>query len=160
MRLLKFLFVVSLLWNCYSCYSYRVLPTHYEEYGKEITTIDAFVIGDSLKQELKIIKASGLFNVMSDSTEANVVLKLYPLKRTPVCGQPLTLSMITLGQVPVYMPDYYQFKFDEIRNNEVTEKEFTLQITQRVWFWDMFVFNKKFDEKAGLLLKKEYYQNQ
>ncbi|GAK96609.1 hypothetical protein JCM19294_2122 [Nonlabens tegetincola] len=58
------------------------------------------------------------------------------------------------------MPDYYQFKFDEIRNNEVTEKEFTLQITQRVWFWDMFVFNKKFDEKAGLLLKKEYYQSQ
>lgn len=39
--------------------------------------------------------------------------------------------------------------FDEIEKEKITERKLGFGITQRVWFWDMFSFNKRFEEKAG-----------
>ena len=64
--------------------------------------------------------------------------------------------MITLGQFPVHLPDRYFYSFDEIEEGQITERKLELKIAQRVWFWDMFSFNKKFEEKAGKAVLGEY----
>jgi hypothetical protein len=118
------------------------------------------VQNDSLSQELSIIAASKLFDILTDSTKADLTLKLYPIQQSFVCGQPLTFSMITLGQIPIILPDRYIFRFDEIENKVVTERVIELKIAQRVWFWDMFVFNKNFEQNAAKALLGEYLSNE
>ncbi|MCA1764313.1 MAG: hypothetical protein LC664_15170 [Flavobacteriales bacterium] len=64
--------------------------------------------------------------------------------------------MLTVGQLPVILPDRYLYKFEEIENGIVTEHKLELKIAQRIWFWDMFAFNKKFEKKAGKAVLGEY----
>ena len=58
-------------------------------------------------------------------------------------------SLITLGQVPIFVPDRYQYSFEEIAKNMDMPRSFEMDIATHVWFWDMFVINKKFDQKTG-----------
>ncbi|AOR29594.1 hypothetical protein FORMB_25770 [Formosa sp. Hel1_33_131] len=53
----------------------------------------------------------------------------------------------------------YLYKFDEIEKGMATQRELDLKIAQRVWFWDLFVFNKRFEENAGNAVLGEYQQN-
>ncbi len=114
------------------------------------------MVNDKLSKELKILKSSEIFTLVSDSSVADIKIKLYPIERSYVCGQPLTSSMITLGQMPVVLPDRYFFQFDEIEKGVSVERKFELKIAQRVWFWDMFSFRKRFEEKAGKAVLGEY----
>lgn len=141
---------------CSSCYSYKVYPKEYRKLENDNPKRSAYVMNDTLKKELEILTSSELFEVISDSTKADLKVKLYPIKQNLVCGQPLTISMLTVGQLPVFLPDRYFYQFDEIENGKLTEHKLELKITQRVWFWDMFAFNKKFEEKAGKAVLGEY----
>ena len=111
---------------------------------------------DTLKREFKILASSDIFVITSDSTSADIKVKLYPLEQSFVCGQPLTISMLTIGQFPVILPDRYLFKFDEIEQGVTTKRELELKIAKRVWFWDLFGFNKRFEQKAGKAMLGEY----
>lgn len=155
---LLILVVLSIL--CSACYSYRVYPKEYRKLYSEQPRRSVYVQNDSLSQELSIIIASNLFDIITDSTEADLTLKLYPIQQSFVCGQPLTFSMITLGQIPIILPDRYIFRFDEIDNKVVTERVLELKIAQRVWFWDMFIFNKNFEQNAVKALLGEYLSNE
>lgn len=82
------------------------------------------------------------------------------MNRRPSCGNPLIGSLISLGQLPVYMPDIYHFGFEEIQNEQIKGHTYSLKIAQRVWFWDVFKVNKDFEGKAGKALLADYYSNQ
>jgi hypothetical protein len=37
----------------------------------------------------------------------------------------------------------------EINGTDTIQYHYNLQVATHYWFWDMFVFNKRFDEKAA-----------
>lgn len=141
---------------CNSCYSYKIYPKEYRKLENDNPKKTAYIIIDTLKKERKILISSELFEIVTDSLNADLNIKLYPLEKSFVCGQPLTISMLTFGQFPVILPDRYLYKFEEIENGNITNRKLELKIAQRVWFWDMFAFNKKFEKKAGKALLGEY----
>lgn len=139
-----------------SCYTYKVYPLEYRKPDPQPAGPRVYIINDTLPKEREILTHSNLFTVVPDSAGADILIKLYPLDRAIVCGQAMTASMITLGQLPVLFPDRYNYIFDEIKQGMVTTRKLELKVAQRVWFWDMFVFKKRFEEKAGLALLGEY----
>jgi len=144
---------------CSSCYSYKIYPKEYRKIENDNHKRNAYIINDTLKKELNILKSSELFEITTDSNLADLKIKLYSIEQSYVCGQPITISMLTIGQLPVILPDRYLYKFDELDNGKITERKLDLKIAQRVWFWDMFAFNKKFEEKAGKAVLGEYQAN-
>ncbi|WP_411893698.1 hypothetical protein [Winogradskyella sp. A2] len=142
--------------DCTSCYTYKIYPKEYRKLENNNPKLTAYIVKDSLKKEHKIMMSSDLFEIISDSSQADLKIKLYPLQQNFVCGQPLTISILTIGQLPVTLPDRYLYRFDEIKNDTVTERKLELKLAQRVWFWDIFSFNKKFEEKAGKAVLGEY----
>ncbi|WP_282042915.1 hypothetical protein [Winogradskyella flava] len=159
MKKANFIILGILTICCCSCYSYKVYPKTYRKIENNNPKRNAYIINDSLKKELKIFSNSNIFQIVKDSNYADVAVKLYPIEKSFVCGQPLTISMLTIGQLPVMLPDQYLFRFDEIQNGTITERTIDLKIAQRIWFWDLFVFNKNFEEKAGKALLGEYLKN-
>ena len=141
---------------CSSCYTYKVYPKEYRKLENDNPKQNAFVVNDTLNKELEILVSSELFNIVTDSSAADLNIKLYPIEQSFVCGQPITISMLTVGQLPVILPDRYLFQFDETENGKTIKRKFELKIAQRVWFWDMFAFNKRFEEKAGKAVLGEY----
>lgn len=141
---------------CSSCYSYKVYPKEYRKLENDNPKRSAYVMNDTLKKELEILRSSDLFEIITDSTKADLNVKLYPIEQSFVCGQPFVITMLTVGQLPVTLPDRYLYKFDEIENGNITERKLDLKIAQRVWFWDVFAFNKKFEKKAGKAVLGEY----
>ena len=139
-----------------SCYTYKVYPKKYRTLENKEPKQNAYIINDSLKQEWDILVNSDLFIIVSDRTLADVEIVLYPLERAYTCGQPFVLSAITIGQFPVLYTDRYIYRFDEIKGKAITKRELKLKVAQRVWFWDMFVFKKRFEEHAGKSLLGEY----
>ena len=144
---------------CSSCYSYKIYPKEYRKLENDNVKRNAYVENDTLKKELKILASSELFKITSDSTKADLKVKLYPMIKNFSCGQPMIVSMLTVGQLPVYFPDKYLFRFDEIEKDRITPRNLELKIAQRIWFWDMFAFNKKFEKKAGRAVLGEYITN-
>ncbi len=140
-----------------SCYSYRIFPKAIRDYTYSGPRQRAYVLNPELKKEYKILLSSNVFDIATDSAKAAIKVRLYPMRMTASCGQPITGSLITLGQVPVLLPDRYQYRFDIISNEVSTPYSTEMQIATHVWFWDMFVFDKKFKKKAGQVLLANYY---
>ena len=138
-----------------SCYSYRIFPKEHRHLEKLENPIKAYIINPELEKEVSILGASEIFQITNDSS-ASTHIRLYPLEQSWVCGQPLTASLLSLGQVPVLLPDRYSFRFDEIKGGKMYHRDIELTVAQRVWFWDMFVFRKDFEEKAGKVLYGNY----
>lgn len=139
-----------------SCYSYKVFPKEYRELENNNNKPIAFIVNNSLKKEYDILVHSDLFTITPDSGQADINIVIHPLERRPSCGQAFVASVFTLGQLPVYYTDRYIYRFDEIKSSIVTERELELKIARRSWFWDVFVFNKKFEQNAGKALLGEY----
>src|SRR5256885_2381452 len=134
MKAFPFIFLLTFLLS--SCYSYKIFPTEYRNFSYNGDKKLAFVVNPELNMENQILKKSGIFDFTTDSTDENCIkIKLYHIKKRLVCGQPIVLSAITLGQFPVYFPDIYHYKFDEITAGHAASKEFDLLLAQRVWFW-------------------------
>ena len=140
----------------FSCYTYKVFPSEYRKLENHEVKPVVFVINDSLEKEFEILKHSQIFEITGDSLKSDFKVKLHQIEQSWVCGQPLTFSMMTIGQLPVYLPDRYFFKFDEIRGDMVIKRTVELKIAKKVWFWNMLVFNKRFEEKAGKALLGDY----
>lgn len=140
-----------------SCYSYKINPKELRNYTYSGKKQKVYVLNPELKKEYKILEDSTIFEITSDSADKTMLnIKLHPFKKRLACGQLIMGSLITLGQVPVLLPDRYEYFFDEINNNITTTRTIEMQIAQRCWFWDMFVFNKKFNQKAGQVLSAKY----
>ncbi|MCW3113192.1 MAG: hypothetical protein JWR18_1588 [Segetibacter sp.] len=63
-------------------------------------------------------------------------------------------------ECPVYFPDSYQYRFQEINKSDTTVRQFELRVAQRIWFCDMFLFDKNFKQKAGKALAADYFKNE
>jgi hypothetical protein len=153
MKLTIFAAMASLLLS--SCYTYKILPSKNATDKPEMPRKKAYVVNPQLKKEYSILYSSNLFDLSSDSTDA-VKIVLYPMDSRVRCMQMFPLNTFVLGQIPETYRDNYYFKFDEISKDSLKENQIDLCIGQKIWFWSMFVFNKKFDQKAGKLLKLEY----
>jgi hypothetical protein len=144
-----------------SCYTYKIFPMGVRRYSYDGPKQTAYILNPELKKEYSILKKSNIYNLSTDSLGNNIVrIRLYRIDRHLVCGQPITLSVITLGQLPVYLPDRYKFQFDEIgADQQTSKKSYDFSIATRYWFWDLFSFHKDFSGKAGKVLCYKYYQN-
>ncbi|MFT3846977.1 MAG: hypothetical protein QM725_18110 [Lacibacter sp.] len=156
MRITIFSVLIILLLT--SCYSYKIFPKEYRNPAPVINKINAFVVNPELTKEYEILKSAEIYTITTDSNLADIQVKLYKIEKLFVCGQPAIGSLITLGQIPVYLPDKYFFTIDEIRKGEITKTKFELRIATRIWFWDMFNFKKNFNQKAGQCFRGNYYE--
>jgi hypothetical protein len=155
MRTLRHITILISAICCCSCYSYRI-PKEYRKLENHNSKRSAYVTNKSLKKEFRILANSQLFTIVDDSVNADLKIRLYPIKRHTGCGQAGVISMLTIGQMPVVYQDFYSYHFDEIEKEKITERKLGFGITQRVWFWDMFSFNKRFEEKAGKVVLGTY----
>lgn len=141
-----------------SCFNYKIFPKEIRSYTYSGKRQKAYVVNPALKKEYSILRSSDAFEIVSDSSDSDAVkIVLHPIKRSFVCGEPILGSLITLGQVPVLLPDRYEYSFEEIAGTRKTSRSYEMQIATQFWFWNMFVFNKKFDKKAGRVLLAKYY---
>jgi hypothetical protein len=158
MKLVHYLLLLGITLCCCSCFSYRI-PKDYRKLENHTRKRNAYVYTTPLKKEYKILDKSHIFTLVYDSLQADLRIRLYPLKRQGECGQGSILSMITLGQIPVSFWDQYTYEFDEIENTTITKRKLEFIIHQRLWFWDVFSFNKRFDEKMGKLILGKYQES-
>lgn len=151
-------FISTLLLS--SCYSYRVQPKEFRKLENTRLEQKAYIVNSDLEKEVEILKASELFKIVEDSLNADLNIKLYPIKKYRLGGDGTicSITMFTLMQLPCYNFSYYKFKFDEINKNSVKENDIELHIYKRIWFWDFFSFNKRFEKKAGKALLGMYYK--
>jgi len=142
--------------NC-SCYSYKVFPKEFRKIENKEIKRKAYIINNTLEEELEILKSSKLFEIAEDSLNTDLIIKLYQLKKieTSYTRYGATVSLLTLYQIPYYNHHVYKFKFDEIKNNRITKKEFELNVATRVWFWDMFTY-KGYSREMGKSLLGKY----
>lgn len=158
MRLTIFLTLLAILFS--SCYSYKIFPEEYRSFSYNGEKKKAFVLNPGLSKEFRILQKAGIFQLTTDSLDTSVTrIKLYSLEKHFACGEPVLLSWFTLGQVPVFFPDRYDYTFDEIQRTDTIQKAFELRVAMRYWFWDIFRFHKKFQQKAGQTLLANYYNN-
>jgi len=158
MKIIYLPILISILF-C-SCYSYKIYPKEARKFAYTGEKKEVFILNPELSNEYKILKNSGIYKIVDDSSKNSVLkIKLYPIGKNYACGQPIIASLITLGQVPVYFPDRYQYQFDECSKIDTIHIKQELLVATRVWFWDMFAFNKNFKKKAGQTLLAGYYGN-
>ncbi|HEY2721263.1 MAG TPA: hypothetical protein VGI82_06045 [Chitinophagaceae bacterium] len=158
MRIITLLALLVTMFS--SCYSYKIYPKEYRSFKYEGEKEKAFIINPELSKEYRILKRSGIFQITNDSLDDSVVkIRLYPFERFYGCAEPVLLGLFTLGQFPVLLPDTYWFTFEETKRSNTVKRRFQLGIATRYWFWDIFAFNKKFDQKAGQTLLASYYNN-
>ncbi|WP_162128244.1 hypothetical protein [Flavobacterium phycosphaerae] len=151
------LIVLFLIVICFtSCYSYKI-PKEYRKLENNTSKRMVYIVNPSLKKELAILSNSELFTITKDSSNVDLKIKLYPIKEQhyPGCYGGL-LSTITIGQIPVTFTNFYSYRFDEIEKGKTTQRKLDFKIKRRVWFWDMFSFNKRFEKKTGKMVLAEY----
>jgi hypothetical protein len=155
---MKHFSLIGLVLFLSSCYSYKIYPKEYRNFEYEGQKQLAYILNPELKRENKILVQSDIFELTSDPSKADCAkLRLLPMAQNIMCGEPILGSMLTLGQVPVYFPDQYNYQFEVINQGDTTLKKFELSISQRYWFWDIFLFGKNFSKKAGQALLANYY---
>lgn len=141
-----------------SCYTYRIYPKAERNFEVPLPQEKVYIINPELKKEYKILQQSGIYTFTSDSTDKSAAhIRLKPLERWFVCGNPLIGWAILLGQMPAYLPDKHRFVFEKTAGDTVVEKRFELNITTRYWFWDMFS-KKNYNKTAGKALAIQYYK--
>tara|TARA_B100000780_G_scaffold261139_1_gene213375 strand:- start:1429 stop:1938 length:510 start_codon:yes stop_codon:yes gene_type:complete len=141
-----------------SCYSYRIVNKE-QRHTKPINNSQEKVYvlnADTLKNELKILEYSNLFEIVADSLEADSYIRLYPPRLRFVCGMGMIVPIMTLGQLPGYLPEDRIFEFDLISKNEELKYEFQLDVMKRIWFWDIFSTKKNREKILGKVLYAEW----
>jgi len=156
MRIPTLLILISITLS--SCYSYKIYPKEYRGYSYNGPKRRAIVINPELSKEYEVFKLSGIFDLTSDSLDkTDLKIKLHPIKRPFTDNGAIVITFITVGQFPTLFADRYLYNFDEIQSEDTIHRKLELHIATRYWFWDLFVFHKNFNEKAGQTLLANYY---
>ncbi len=114
--------------------------------------LKAYVINFSeLTNEYKILKYSKKYNLIEDSTNADVKIKLKELKSTPIgCITPqVTVTLFTLGFYPVRYLERYVYEFDEISGSEIETIKKDVSIEKTVSWFHLFSFKKNRKKAIG-----------
>ena len=156
MRIPTLLILISITLS--SCYSYKIYPKEYRGYSYNGPKRRAIVINPELSKEYEVFKLSGIFDLTSDSLDkTDLKIKLHPIKRPFTDNGAIVITFITVGQFPTLFADRYLYNFDEIQSEDTIHRKLELHVATRYWFWDLFVFHKNFNEKAGQTLLANYY---
>lgn len=116
----------------------------------------AFIRNPELSEELDILEASGVFEIVS-ADEASKVVTLHLRKTGAVCGNPLLLTWATNGLVPATVPISLTFSFTLEEDGVVSEHEFVLEAERRVSLVQrLFKPFRKDTQTLGAILGSEY----
>jgi hypothetical protein len=119
------------------------------------------VINPELKKDYSILVKSKIFDIIFDSLDNTAIkIRLVPLQKNLACGQGAIVTLISLGQLPVLIPDRYTYTFQEIYPGDSQFRSYDLHLATRYWFWDIFAINKNFSGKAGQILSAQYFATQ
>ncbi|MCJ7932337.1 MAG: hypothetical protein MUW56_01550 [Chryseobacterium sp.] len=149
----SFLTSVS-LWSCIP--SYTAYPKEYNGAKADFSKQKAFVVNKDLKKEYDILKHSGIYEIVEDSTNA-AKITLHPmLTRTPSCGNPMIGSMITLGLLPSGFPYTIAYSYDAAENRTTKNYQYKLQVYQSLWLFNIFRLGRTFSKQSGKALLGSY----
>lgn len=115
-----------------------------------------FARNPELLEELEILRASGVFELVS-ANQATKVVELHRLEWAPACGNPLLLTWATNGLVPATVRVQLTFSFALKENGVVSDQQFVLEANRRVSFMQRLY--KPFCSKTrtlGAILASEY----
>lgn len=136
---------------------YAVGPLH--RLSREHPGGRVFVRNPELAEELEILRASGVFEVVS-ADQADKVVELHPQEQAGVCGTPLLLTWATGGLVPSTVSIGWTFSFTVQEDGVDSEQRFVLQGERRVSLVEHL--HKPFrndTQTLGAILASEYERN-
>ncbi|UKB82112.1 hypothetical protein LF887_13965 [Chryseobacterium sp. MEBOG06] len=148
-------FLVSAsLWSCIP--SYNAYPKEYRHAKADFPKQKAFVMNKELKQEFDILKHSGIYEIVEDSTHA-AKITLHPMMtRTPSCGNAMIGSIITVGLLPSGFPYDIGYSYDVAENNTTKNYKYNLQVYQSLWLFNIFRLGRTFPKQSGKALLGSY----
>jgi len=115
-----------------------------------------FVRNPELAEELEILRASGVFEIVS-ADQADKVVDLHPLEQAGVCGTPLVLTWATGGLVPATVSITRTFSFTLHEDGVDSEQRFVLQGERRVSLMQhLFKPFRSDTQTLGAMLASEY----
>lgn len=116
----------------------------------------AFVRNPELAEELEILQASGLFEIVS-ADQADKVVELHPQEQMGVCGNPLLLTWATGGLVPSTVSVGWTFSFTLQEDGVDSEQRFVLEAERRVSLVQhLFKPFRRDTQTLGAILASEY----
>lgn len=148
----KFIAVIFLflLQSCTTSYhavadKKTVLVAH--EPSSEILSLPVYVKNPELAYEYTIFKKSGRFTEVGEK-EAKAVITLNRFESMPTCGNPLIVSMFTLGTIPVSLPYGGIYSFTAQSREQSQTYKFWLESEERTSIWEWIFKPFSSQEKA------------
>ncbi len=142
-----------------SCFNYKVFAVKDRIASDPAAVLKkAFIVNRDQSREAEILLHANMYQITQDSLDQQTIrLCLSPLTvKHRDDGPGIIISVLTLGQVPVLYRDVYSFSFTETKSGSSESKTFDLHVGKQYWFWNVFVFKKQFNRKAGLALSNAY----
>lgn len=115
-----------------------------------------FVRNPEFAEELEILRASGVFEIVS-ADQAVKVVELHPQEQAAACGNPLLLTWATGGLVPSTVSIGWTFAFTLQEDGIDSEQRFVLNGERRVSLVQHFYRPFRSDTQTlGAILASEY----
>jgi hypothetical protein len=154
-KIFTYSFLVSVsLWSCFP--AYNAYPKEYRSAKADFPKEKVYVMNKDLEKEFKILKHSGIYEIVEDSTNT-AKIKLYPMKtHTPSCGNPMIGSMMTVGLLPAVFPYDNTYSYDVIENHTTKNYQFNLRVNQSLWLFNIFRLHKTYAKQSGKALLGNY----
>lgn len=144
-----FIFFVIFIF-CSSCMSFKITSNNTTNSNQNKLT--GYVINaEEYKTEFKILKHSKKYNLIKDSTQADVFIALKDLTYLPIgCITPqVTLSFFTLGFYPVKYQERYIFEYEKISGSKKETLTKNIEIEKIVSWFHLFSFKKNRKKVIG-----------
>lgn len=138
--------------SCSSCMSFKSLSNINRPVHTDQDRLKAYVINvEDFKSEYKILKYSKKYDIVEDSTNADVNIELKKMMLNPIrCVTPqVTVLLFTLGFYPVRYLEGYIFEYDEIRGRKKETIKKDVVIEKSVSWFHLFSFKKNRKKAIG-----------
>lgn len=147
-------FVSASLWSCFP--AYNTYSKEYRNVKADFPKQKVFVMNKDLKKEFEILKHSGIYELVDDST-STAKIQLYPMSTfTPSCGNPMIGSMLTVGLLPSYFSYTISYNYDLIEKSTTKNHQYKLEVYQSLWLFNIFRLGKTFSKQSGKALLGNY----
>lgn len=114
----------------------------------------AYITNPELKREMKILQESQLYR-LSANADAPDQITLQPLLHHGGCGNGLLGLFVTLGIVPVSIPDDYTVSYTLHDSSGTRNLSYTLRLEYTVSVWETFRIFSDADEELGHALRAQ-----
>ena len=139
-----------------SCYAYRRPSAESSTLDTERKPAPSAYVhnADMLPLEYSVLRHSGRYRLIADSTLAEVSIRLHPVQaNSPYCITPqVTALAITLGLVPVPFYESYEFSFTTSKSGKEITQRYSLDLVKRVSWFHLFIPRKNRRRAMGRAL--------